>query len=333
MTKDEALINVSMDETAYPLLPISLQKDRDVILEAVEKVPKYVYEHLKLYKDDEEIVKKAIASGIGAVFVGYISDRLKGDMDLAYYCLKHIPEGGYLGYLSKEIQEDKTFVMEYLKTGASLLGPDAEGLACVSEKLQDDEDVVMLAMNLITDFSVSYASDRLKADKAFISKCLTKNGWAYRNASNEVKADRELAKRAIGLHAFSLRFSPYTDDKEIVEIAIKENPSVIMYVSERLKRDKDIAEKVLRRKGVCLDYLPEWSNDSYMARIAYKQNITALLFLGDELKNDRAFMLELYNYNTKAFHFVGDVLLKDLPFLLRLGKIGTWDVKKYRKNL
>ena len=330
--KEEALIDVSLDEVAYNGLPEELQKDRDVLIRAIQKYPKHVYKHLALYSDDEEIIKLAIFNGVGYHIIPYVSDRLKADKDFANYCLKHIPAGRYFWALSKEIQEDKAFAMKYLKRVASSLGCDAESLEVMPASLQDDEDVVDLAVSLITEFSITYASDRLKGDKNFISKWITDKGWAYRCASDEVRADREIAKKAISLNGDILRFSPFTDDEEMVLIAIKQKPNSFQYASQGLKMKRDVVEHVLKKEGTCLSFLPEWCNDIEMVKKAVKQDKKALLFIGDALKEDRNGMLQLIKQTPIAFSFIGEGLKKDLSFLLRVGEVGDWDVKEYKKR-
>ena len=328
--KEEALIDVSLDEVAYNGLPEELQKDRDVLFTAIQKYPKHVYKHLSLYRDDEEIIKLAIFGGVGSQILPFVSERLRADRDFVNFCLRHIPTGGYFWTLSKEIQEDKEFAMSYLKKAASFLGCDADSLEIMPESLQDDEDVVELCISLITEFSISYASDRLKGDKNFISKWITDKGWAYRCASDEVRADRDVAKKALSLNGAIIRFSPFTDDEEMVLIAVKQNPKSFQYASQGLKMKRDVVEQVLKKEGTCLSFLPEWSNDIEMVKKAVKQDKKALLFLGEELRNDRNCMVELINQNPISCNFIGRELVDDFPFLLRIGKLKSWDIQKYR---
>ena len=109
----------------------------------------------------------------------------------------------------------------------------------------------------------------------------------------------------------------YKDDKNLVLPAIKKNICIFRYISERLKKDKQIVKIVLEQDGLYLYYMnANIRNDKNFALIAIKQNLNAIEFINKDLLADKQFILLILNINGLALRYMSSLLQNDETVVL-----------------
>ena len=99
------------------------------------------------------------------------------------------------------------------------------------------------------------ASDELKADKEVVMAAVQENGGALQFASDELKADKEVVMVAVKNDGYALKDASdeLRADKEVVMVA---NPlwAALEYVSDELKADKEVVMAAVKIYGGALEY-------------------------------------------------------------------------------
>lgn len=172
--------------------------------------------------------------------------------------------------VGSRLKEDKKFYLKILDKF------NFGWIVCfASDKVKDDEQVMLKAIEKPGESPLRYASDRLRNNKAFMKKVLEKSPksstykwvgaqlfdddelfhmafkhdvFCYKYASERLKEVRENAKKVMLTNGFYLMHAPESirDDKEIVLLAVNHYVEILNYVSERLKADKDVVMTALR---------------------------------------------------------------------------------------
>lgn len=327
MTKDEALLSVLLNAKDYDSLPQNLREDKDIVLAVLDKRPFILKGVWDLFSDDFDVAKKGLETDAGLFCYTHASDRLKDNKELAKVAIKEYRHTDLLRRMPDSLRADKEIVMLALKAN------DMDGLEVVSEELKDDEEVAELALK-VCESQMEYVSDRLKADKDFALRTIGEMGWGFRHLVTELQKDREVAKVFFSKNGSLLRESYFTNDRELVEIAVRAKPGTICNASDELKKDREIALVVVSLDGNCLTYLPYFQGDKEIVRIAYRNKNIAIHHATEDLRNDRAFMFEAYQYDQNTLDAVGDNLREDFAFVLRLNMLEclyNFEVRKYKK--
>lgn len=93
--------------------------------------------------------------------ISLLSSRLQKDPDIVFVGLSTAPHSVYETIIPDELKDDKSFVLSVV---SALRG----GLECASERLRDDDDVVLAAVLSSPHNALQNASQRLKSDKRFV---------------------------------------------------------------------------------------------------------------------------------------------------------------------
>lgn len=159
-----------------------------------------------------------------------------------------------------------------------IAGKNGNILCYVSQRFQDDEEIVNLCMDYGWNM-FEYASERLKDDETFIynqikkkyncnasiikfaSENIKKNKniallaiqkvfWSYEHIHNDLKNDREFIKEALEKdgNIIYLIKNEFRHDDELVYLAIHSTPHAIKYVPEKYKSNKKLAKLALNEK-------------------------------------------------------------------------------------
>ena len=88
---------------------------------------------------------------------------------------------------------------------------------------------------------------------------MTQDGWALQNASEPLRADKEIVLAAVKQSGRVLEYAsePLRADKEIVLAAVKQNWRALEYASEPLRADKEIVLAPVKENNDLLSD-PEW---------------------------------------------------------------------------
>lgn len=129
--------------------------------------------------------------------------------------------------------------------------------------LNNDEEIVLRAI-ISSGNNLEYASDRLKNDRNFIKTVLEKNGYALKYAIEKFKSDRELVKIAIQNYGLAFQYASeeLRGDKELALIAVswkeiypEKGGSMLKFVSDELKNDKDVVDKAISNDPEAIKYI------------------------------------------------------------------------------
>jgi len=92
------------------------------------------------------------------------------------------------------------------------------------EKILDDKEILLKALEVDRNFSIEYVSEELKADKEFVLEAIKRRPNSIKYASEKLRTNREF----------------------ILE-AVRQTPIVMNLVIETFKDDREIAIEALRR--------------------------------------------------------------------------------------
>lgn len=120
----------------------------------------------------------------------HFSARIKNDRDCVLSAVSH--DGLTLKHASPELKKDRHVVL-------TAVTQNAVSLCYASSEAQDDPKIVMQAVRKSGNM-LSAASARLKADRQIVLAAIQSNvdpGWAYKSASQELRADLEILSLSI----------------------------------------------------------------------------------------------------------------------------------------
>ena len=120
--------------------------------------------------------------------------------------------------MKNDLITDKKKAMEEIKK-------DGYNIKYVSPYLQDDPEIVLLAMEEEPDVAIEYASPRLKNDSELVMRAVQSSSYGA---------------------ALAYAGDIPKNDKDIVLTAIRKNPMRVQDASPRLKKDLDVCLEVAR---------------------------------------------------------------------------------------
>jgi CxxC motif-containing protein len=158
------------------------------------------------------------------------------------------------------------------------------------------------------------ASDELKADKEVVMAAVQENGRALQFVSDELKADKEVVMAAVKNQVSALEFA--TDelkaDKKWLIAAVKNDGGALGYASDELKADREMVMVAVKNSGDALySASDELSADKEMVMVAVKNYGGALEYASDELKADKEVVMAAVQENGGALQFASDELKAD----------------------
>lgn len=229
----------------------------------------------------EQIIEKLRLDKINVL---NLPEKWKSDRDVGLEIVKKTPY--FFCELDSELLDDKEIV--------SIALAKTEGLANVSERLRDDDDVVWIAVNMSPN-EFFFVSERLKDDRGFVLKTLEleNSGKNLKYISEKLKNDREIVEKALKHKGMVLSYASnrLRNDIKIVQIAIDANFHNLSGVSKKLLLNPVVIEKALTLNGFALKYFPQSIQGSkHWVALAIKQNIFALQHASEELQCDKGFL-------------------------------------------
>ena len=87
----------------------------------------------------------------------------------------------------------------------------------------------------------------------------SRDGWRLKDASKNIKGDREIVMAAVRQNGWALRFASedLRGDRDIVMTAVRQDGGVLMFASDDLQVDMDILMTVVRHNGDVLPFASE----------------------------------------------------------------------------
>lgn len=234
----------------------------------------YVSERLR---DDEEFVLEIMKRTGNAKGFQYVSERLRDDDEvIEVFCQLSADS---LEYASERIKQKKEFVLPLCKMDSHVFG-------YVNKYFSDDTDfaeALLQDANGMSEYQLSWVSDRLRGDKAYIMRWCKVCGSAIQYASEELKNDPDVCRTALK-HGADLEMlgEDARDDFDIVYLGVKKNGYSLEYASERLKNDFIITLTALNGHFPHFKY---WYFDSWDGYHAYD----IFEYVGEGLKQNPKF--------------------------------------------
>eukprot|EP01061_Rhynchopus_euleeides_P037162 TRINITY_DN62973_c0_g1_i1.p1 TRINITY_DN62973_c0_g1~~TRINITY_DN62973_c0_g1_i1.p1 ORF type:complete len:392 (+),score=137.41 TRINITY_DN62973_c0_g1_i1:47-1177(+) len=210
------------------------------------------------------LVEAAVRASSITPVLGTASEDLKQDEELVIAQLKTAPQ--YMADMRKAkspLASSKKFILRAL----------VDATACVShlsEAMKDDIDVMRTACSH-GGLNIEQASMRLKANKDVVLHAMR-----YPNAGIGLTyADRSLR-----------------DDKDVALAAVRSSPQAVLYLSEKMRADRDIAAATLERHGDLLHYFPaSIKSDAEQVERAIRCNPRAYRSADPRLQADKGLAL------------------------------------------
>jgi len=201
--KGIALLAVRVDREIFSSLPEEMQNDADVLeaslggklynlryasgkvrdnkelavraLSRYGHVLEYVSDRLRA---DRDVVTAAVSSAWNAL--GFAAEDLRGDRDVVLAAVKHC--GYALQFASDELKDDKEIVLTAIETY------EGDVLEYASQRLKDDKETVLAAVKR-SEYSIGFASERLRHDGDVIRSVLDAHPGQFENLPEDVQED------------------------------------------------------------------------------------------------------------------------------------------------
>lgn len=206
----------------------------------------------------------------------------------------------------REVKNNKEFMLSFVYKCA-------HALKYASKELQDDDEVVALALDH-GYYGIEYASDRIKSNIDVMRKVITdeRRLGLLKYASDEIKDNREIALLAVTHDAQNLRYvnKRLLGDEEIVMTAMQQSAYLIELASEEIKNKPDFFIFACKQRGENIRYAPEHLKDNDELGLATVSNSGQYLNeLSDRLKNDKTIVLAACeNYELAIVHASSEIV-------------------------
>jgi lambda repressor-like predicted transcriptional regulator len=120
-----------------------------------------------------------------------------------------------------------------------------------------------------------------------------------------------------GLSNLVFAIKDYWGPKRSALIAVKQDGMELRYVSNELKKDREVVLAAVKENGLALEYASdELKNDREVVLAAVEENGWAIEYASDELKNDREVVLAAVKKNGWTIGYANEELKNDQEILL-----------------
>ena len=236
---------------------------------------------------DEKYIRDALKDGYS---LKYVPEKFKDDYGIVETAV--LKSGLNLEYASHRLKNNGEIVIEAVYI-------DGEALQYASKRLQNKKIIVKDAV-LENGIAFQYASPKLRYDENFIFELFTTN-------------DRFLNKIQLA-HGFQFVNECLKRNKDFIMKIMEVNYYIYPYISEDLKKDKDI---YTGKECQLFEYFPtDLKNDRDIVSIAISQNGMALQFASTDLQNDRDIVSFAISQNGMALQFASTDLQNDRDMVL-----------------
>lgn len=184
-TKDELLVEIKQNPYAFSYFPQKWRGDRDIVMEAIHRLPhNYYYISNELKKD--RIVGLTVILANGMLFCSF-SDELKRDKEIAMIAVDSHPFN--VKYISKELQQDEDLFF-------LIVQKNYWGISFFSNEILEKEHVVDKAIEINKNI-FPYLNSCLLLQKDFLIKMIQKYNIPLKNIPVLMKNDKDVVKASI----------------------------------------------------------------------------------------------------------------------------------------
>ena len=146
-----------------------------------------------------------------------------------------------------------------------------------------------------------------------LTEIIGEKPWIYKFFSDEVKADRDIAKATFKKDGSMLEFAPdeFKNDKEMVLIAV-DTGDAYLYASEELQHDKDVILLALEWDSAIIEeFDEEFYEDLDVMYKAVYMDAENFEYLVEELQKDKDVAKKCVSLNCDVYDYLCDELKKD----------------------
>ena len=256
-----------------------------------------------------------------------LSDSLKEDPQIIKNAVfsNGVPNYECLAYIPKKCKEDKKFIEFFIncngkniKFASPELKKDLElthlalnnnifAIEFIDQAYRDNEELMLKILNK-NIICFEYISERLRYDKKIIMKCLNQLlinlnfNQILQFTSDTNRNDKEIVLPLISINGDDLQYvsNELRRDREIVFTAVKNCPSAYVYADELFFDDKEFLLLSLAGEHYdeenYIDFLENLSNtlqdDKDIVLAAVKKCGTNIKFASERLRNDKDVVME-----------------------------------------
>lgn len=250
LKKDKMLALLAVNQNGLALEYLKdqeLHNDKMVTLSAVNQnglALQFVYE---AFKDNFDIVMAAVKQN--GQSLEYASYYLKNNRKIVLEAIKHNLKPNSV-HLQSELFFSKDFMLQ-------VVAINGENIEYASPEFRDDKDIIITAIqNSNTDKAFRLASERLQNDEDVVKLAINKNCLNILSANKRFWYKKEYVLLAIEHNGYLLKWlEDFKHDREVVELAVKNNGLALEFADEKLKKDFDIVKTAITQNAIAWVYV------------------------------------------------------------------------------
>jgi hypothetical protein len=223
------LLAIKESSNQYQFIKNLDKEDREFIKESVMLAGTSIQFMTENYKDDFEIAKIAVNQS-GFAFM-YLSKNLKNNSELLIDSVKQLKSGYILDHASDELRTNINLILELLDYVEESLSHWI--IKNSHEDIKNNFEIILKAVK-ISGNSLEFASSELKNSKKIVIEAVLQKYSSIKYASPEILDDLEFISQILDLPKRESNYLEY---------------SILTSGSERVKNNRDLVIKILKRDG------------------------------------------------------------------------------------
>ena len=282
LKKETAIIEITRTPSKFKLLPKKLQKDKEIIEEALPRNKKnYIYIHQSLKKDKQYNLK--LLKNHDGIF-DHFDKTLKKDEDILRVAIEKEPH--LIKYATPKLKDNFKVILPVITYNENLF-------MYASKRIQENRNYILTIMKANPSYNIFYIlSKELQNDKDIVIALIRYHPQCYESLSEEMKSDKDV------FHIAKLHGHPENIEKTdpeilgnknyftkdlLMDILKKENyydenyeyeydtfPEFIQNAHPSLLKDEEIFDLVLKRNDVEKKHI-EYFHPSLIKKIESKK--------------------------------------------------------------
>lgn len=261
-------------------------------------------------RDDKQLMQKAIACDPGNL--EFVSERLRQDAELVLDAVTHDAKACHFAH--PILFQSELFVQELIQRANKISVETFENLP---ESIKRDKQcLIEIAKKLESGCDLEKFID--SSDREFFSEIVGVNGRMIYFASEAIKDDDDLARKAIKGGANLLSVSErLRNDADFVCWAIDRWPAHFRRAGEKAQDNRTVVLAAVSKQGSALDWASERLKDDYeVVSVAVEQDPWALRYASERILNDKEFVLKVCAIEPHVYHYAGDTMFSDREFAM-----------------
>ncbi|EFC46753.1 predicted protein [Naegleria gruberi] len=216
--KEVILLALSYAPEIAAIIPLSLKKNKEFMLQAINAGGSEVLHHLhESLKDDKEFILKAIKSiEYCSMLAECLPESLLSDKEIVLAVVEKDP-GSFNHFKNlSDIPFTREMILKVVKESAS-------AYKGIPEEFKKDKEIALETMKGGLAYLISKVPDELKKDREFILKCSQENPEVVRYCIDDFRFDSEFCLQAIRLNGCVLGKVLIDKTREMEIEAVKQN--------------------------------------------------------------------------------------------------------------